>query len=64
MFAYEMHQLRSADLIREAAEYRLAREARRAARTEREARRASGGQEAEGRLHTHRPRRHRQTRTA
>lgn len=32
MFEYELQQIRSAELIRESAEYRLAREARRAAR--------------------------------
>ncbi|GAA1519367.1 hypothetical protein GCM10009802_68140 [Streptomyces synnematoformans] len=41
MFAYQMHESRSADLRREAAQYRLAREATAARREQRrEARRA------------------------
>ncbi|MFW6694186.1 hypothetical protein [Streptomyces sp. MAR4 CNX-425] len=41
MFAYQMHETRSADLRREAAAYRLAREAATARREQRrEARRA------------------------
>ncbi|MFF0729609.1 hypothetical protein [Streptomyces sp. NPDC004134] len=37
MFAYQMHETRSADLRREAAQYRLAREAAVARREERRA---------------------------
>lgn len=55
MFEYEMHQVRSAELIREADRHRLARAARRARRAERR----SAGQDAEGRVSSHSPRRHR-----
>ncbi|GAA1941467.1 hypothetical protein GCM10009837_79440 [Streptomyces durmitorensis] len=50
MFEYEMHQLRAADLTREADRRRLLREAReaKAARAERR----SARQEAEGRVST------------
>ncbi|WP_194238837.1 hypothetical protein [Streptomyces spongiae] len=58
MFQYELQQIRSAELIRDAAEYRLAREARRAARE------ASRRHEAEGRPHSPRLRRHRFPRAA
>jgi hypothetical protein len=50
MFQYELQQMRTAELIREAAEKRLAREARRAARE------ASRQHDAEGRPHSPRPR--------
>ncbi|MFJ9040235.1 hypothetical protein ACIRF8_27100 [Streptomyces sp. NPDC102406] len=63
MFEYELHQTRSAELIRRADEYRLARTARAAAK----ARRVVGhsaGQETEGRVSTGGPRRHRAPRTA
>lgn len=59
MFAYELHRIRSAELIREAQNDRLAQEAirgRRAAR--REARRASVQHDTEGRSHSARSRRH------
>ncbi|MEU4084887.1 hypothetical protein ACWD4F_13650 [Streptomyces aureus] len=60
MFEYELHRLRSADLIREAQAYRLAREA---TSTRRAARRAAGARSAHGdtdeRAHSDRPRRHR-----
>ncbi|MEU7578397.1 hypothetical protein AB0B50_12410 [Streptomyces sp. NPDC041068] len=46
MFEYEMHQLRAADLGREAADGRLLREAR----TVRAAARRSAGHEAEGQV--------------
>ncbi|MEW2167898.1 hypothetical protein AB0912_33615 [Streptomyces sp. NPDC007084] len=65
MFEYELHRIRSAELIREAQDDRLAREAlrgRRAAR--RAARRASAEQDGEGRAHSPRPRRHPFTRAA
>ncbi|GGZ66120.1 hypothetical protein [Streptomyces bluensis] len=58
MFAYELQQIRSAELIREAAEYRIAREARRAGRE------ASRQHDAERGLHSPRPRRHRLARPA
>ncbi|MFI7387086.1 hypothetical protein [Streptomyces sp. NPDC049813] len=60
MFEYELHQVRSAELIQQAEGYRRARaatEARRAARR-------SARQEDEGRVRTHGPRRHRAPRTA
>ncbi|MGX1272516.1 hypothetical protein [Streptomyces phaeoluteigriseus] len=65
MYEYEMHQARSAELLRRAADERLAREAlrgRRAAR--REAERAARAETPEKEPHTHRPRRHRSARTA
>ncbi|MEU6220703.1 hypothetical protein ABZ845_24800 [Streptomyces sp. NPDC047022] len=60
MFEYELHQIRSAELIREAEDYRRGREARRARHTDRVA-----GREPErtGRPHSHR-RGTRATRTA
>ncbi|MEV5612165.1 hypothetical protein [Streptomyces sp. NPDC052225] len=60
MFAYETHQLRSAELIREADNDRLVRAALKARRAERRSRR----DEAEGRVSTDSPRRHRAPRTA
>ena len=51
MFEYELHQMRSAELIREADEYRLAREARRARRA---ARKASGEHAPGGQVNTRR----------
>ncbi|MGY0018850.1 hypothetical protein ACVHNB_07670 [Streptomyces sp. YJ-C3] len=60
MFEYEIHQIRSGELIQQAEAHRLARTASKARR----AARRSGGQEAEGRVSTHRPRRHRAARTA
>ncbi|MEU7027193.1 hypothetical protein ACF065_02060 [Streptomyces sp. NPDC015232] len=53
MIAYELHQARHAELVREAAAHRLAREARAAART--------GRREPEGRVS---PRPHRFVRAA
>ncbi|WP_418959290.1 hypothetical protein [Streptomyces tritici] len=44
MFAYELHRIQHADLVREAAAQRLAHEAARAAR------RSTGDQEPEGRV--------------
>ncbi|WP_427919831.1 hypothetical protein [Streptomyces sp. cg40] len=55
MYEYEMHQLRSAELRRQAANERLAREAVRGARA---ARREQAGQVTESEVHTERPRRH------
>ncbi|MGW3101698.1 hypothetical protein [Streptomyces sp. NPDC001100] len=55
MYEYEMHQLRSAELRRLAANERLAREAVRGARA---ARREQARQAAEREVHTERPRRH------
>ncbi|GGW46800.1 MULTISPECIES: hypothetical protein [Streptomyces] len=65
MYEYEIHQARSAELLRRAADERLAREAlrgRRAAR--REAERAASAETPESEPHTHRPRRLRFARTA
>ncbi|MDX6362379.1 hypothetical protein ACFVYF_35155 [Streptomyces sp. NPDC058274] len=68
MFEYELHQTRSAELIRKAENHRLAQEALRSRRAARRAAvRESGQQEendTEGRSHTHRPRRHRFARVA
>ncbi|NEA66723.1 hypothetical protein [Streptomyces sp. SID12488] len=61
MFEYELHQIRSAELRREAADERLAREAVRSARA---ARREAVGRAAEGEVHTDRTRRHWFTRAA
>ncbi|MFE2061735.1 MULTISPECIES: hypothetical protein [unclassified Streptomyces] len=63
MFEYELHQIRSADLRREAADARLVREAvrtRRAARREEAARKAAAAEET----HTGRRGRRRLPRTA
>ncbi|MFF4350736.1 hypothetical protein [Streptomyces sp. NPDC001530] len=65
MFEYELQQIRSAELIREAQNHRLAQEAlrgRRAAR--RAAARESGQNDTEGQSHSPRPRRHRFARAA
>ncbi|MFD5077212.1 hypothetical protein [Streptomyces sp. NPDC058371] len=67
MFEYELHQTRSAELIRRAENHRLAQEALRSRRAARRAVRESGQHEqndTEGRAHTHRPRRHRFARVA
>ncbi|MFI0242467.1 hypothetical protein [Streptomyces sp. NPDC016845] len=63
MFEYELHQVHSAELIERARSYRLARAARTAAKARR-AQLRSAGQEAEGRVNTHRSRRQRAPRTA
>ncbi|MFJ5307891.1 hypothetical protein [Streptomyces sp. NPDC088350] len=55
MYEYELHQIRSAELRRQAADERLAREA---VRSRRAARREQARQAAEGEVHTERPRRH------
>ncbi|MFF7447007.1 MULTISPECIES: hypothetical protein [unclassified Streptomyces] len=52
MYEYEISQLRSAELLRQAAQERLAREAIRGRRA---ARRAALRHEAEGEAHTGRP---------
>jgi hypothetical protein len=65
MYEYELHNLRSAELIRQAEHERLVREAlrvRRAARRETAERSAEG--EAETGAHTSRLRRHRHPRAA
>ncbi|MEV6533291.1 hypothetical protein ACGFWD_29895 [Streptomyces sp. NPDC048448] len=66
MFEYELHQIRSAELIREAQNHRLAQEALRGRRADRRrtAARESGRNDTEGRAHSPRPRRHRFTRAA
>jgi len=61
MFEYELHQIRSAELRREAADERLARAAIRAARA---ARREAASRAAEGEVPPDRPRRHWFTRAA
>ncbi|MFE7272273.1 hypothetical protein [Streptomyces sp. NPDC057623] len=64
MYGYEVHRLRSAELIRQAEHDRLAREAvrlRRAARREAAERSAEGAATEE---HTSRSRRHRHPHTA
>lgn len=59
MFAYEFHQIRSAELIREAQNHRMAREALRGHRAARRAAaRTSGRDDTEGQAHDQRPRRH------
>ncbi|MEU8653819.1 hypothetical protein [Streptomyces sp. NPDC048737] len=66
VYEYEIQQARSAELLRRAAEERLAREAvrgRRAARRE-AAERAARTAAPESEPHTHRPRRPRSARTA
>ncbi|MEV6510726.1 hypothetical protein [Streptomyces sp. NPDC051642] len=55
MYEFELHQIRSAELRRQAANERLAREAVRGARA---ARREQARRAAEGEVHTQRPRRH------
>ncbi|MCX4611969.1 MULTISPECIES: hypothetical protein [Streptomyces] len=65
MFEYELQQMRSNELIREAQDHRQAQEAlrgRRAAR--RAAARESGQNDSEGQAHSPRPRRHRFARAA
>lgn len=57
MFEYELHQIRSAELIREAENYRLGREALRARRAARDSRKAAEEHDTVTRFHIHRPRR-------
>jgi hypothetical protein len=61
MIEYELQRARSAELIRAADDYRLARES---LRQRREAREAHGEPDAEGRSHTGRRRRLRVARAA
>lgn len=61
MYEYELAQLRSAELIRQAEHERQAREAVRGLRA---ARREAAEHAAEGEVHTGRPRRHRFPRAA
>ncbi|MEU1407152.1 hypothetical protein ABZ471_33230 [Streptomyces sp. NPDC005728] len=61
MYEFELHRLRSAELRRQAAQERLAREVR---RSRGDARRAALHSTAGGESHTDRPRRHRLPRTA
>ncbi|MEV0482813.1 hypothetical protein AB0I69_19675 [Streptomyces sp. NPDC050508] len=55
MYEYEIHQIRSAELRRQAANERLARET---VRSRRAARREQARQAAEGEVHSSRSRRH------
>ena len=65
MFEYELQQIRSAELIREAQNYRLVKEALRGRRAARRAdARRSAHNDTEGQGPTHRPRRHRFARAA
>lgn len=61
MYEYELSQLRSDELIRQAQHQRLVREA---VQGRRAARREAAGREAESEAHTGRSRRHRFLRTA
>ncbi|MFJ9373653.1 hypothetical protein [Streptomyces sp. NPDC101455] len=58
MYEFELHQIRSAELRRQAANERLAREAVRGARAARREQARQARQAAEGEVHTQRPRRH------
>jgi hypothetical protein len=62
MYEYELHQMRSAELIRRAQDERLAREVVRARRAAR--RKTAEHATATAESHTHQPRRFRSTRTA
>ncbi|MEU9184903.1 hypothetical protein AB0D14_10110 [Streptomyces sp. NPDC048484] len=64
MFAYELHQIRSAEMIRDAHNYRMAREAARARRAARREAARSDRDDSEGRVNGHRHSRPRITRTA
>ncbi|MFI6337155.1 hypothetical protein [Streptomyces sp. NPDC050535] len=64
MFEYELQQIRSAELIREAQNHRMAREAIRSRRAVRRAARESAGNDPEGQAHSRRHRRHRFARVA
>ncbi|QIY73593.1 hypothetical protein HEP84_35045 [Streptomyces sp. RLB1-33] len=61
MFEYELQQMRSNELIREAQNHRQAQEALRGRRA---AARESGQNDSEGQAHSPRPRRHRFARAA
>ncbi|MFD4559991.1 hypothetical protein ACFWP5_37710 [Streptomyces sp. NPDC058469] len=58
MYEYELHQILSAEMRRQAANERLAREAVRGARAARREQARRTRQAAEGEVHTERPRRH------
>ncbi|MER6439478.1 MULTISPECIES: hypothetical protein [unclassified Streptomyces] len=65
MFEYEIHQIRSAELIREAQNHRLVTEALRGRRADRRgAGHRSGRNDTEGQAHSRGPRRHRFARAA
>ncbi|MFD4526904.1 hypothetical protein ACFWP7_23815 [Streptomyces sp. NPDC058470] len=64
MFEYELQQIRSADLIREAQTHRLVREALRGRRAARRAARESAQNDPEGQAQSRRHRRHRFARVA
>lgn len=65
MYEYELHQIRSAELIREAQNHRLVQEVLRGRRAARRAAvRESSRDEPEGQGHSDRPRRHRFARAA
>ncbi|MFF1354392.1 hypothetical protein [Streptomyces sp. NPDC058297] len=65
MYEYEIHQVRAAELVRQAEHSRLVREAREARRNRRAERRAgSAGQDAEGRVSSPRSLRSRFARAA
>ncbi|MEV6020561.1 MULTISPECIES: hypothetical protein [unclassified Streptomyces] len=64
MFEYELHRMRSEELIRQARSHRLAREAVSGRRAARRAARRTAQEDAEERAHGGRPRRHRFARTA
>ncbi|MDQ0949477.1 hypothetical protein QFZ24_003400 [Streptomyces phaeochromogenes] len=61
MFEYELQQIRTAEMIREADNYRLVREAVRGRRAARREAARSGRDDSEGRVHS---RRHRTPRSA
>jgi hypothetical protein len=64
MFEYELQQIRSAEMIRDAHNYRMAREAARSRRAARREAARSGREDAEGQVNGHRHRRPRITRAA
>ncbi|MFF3616299.1 hypothetical protein [Streptomyces sp. NPDC002580] len=64
MFEYELQQMRSAELIREAHDHRLAKEALQDRRATRRAARRAAHNDTEGQVHNSHPRRHRFTRAA
>ncbi|MEU9368409.1 hypothetical protein AB0D71_27780 [Streptomyces avermitilis] len=64
MFAYELHQIRSAELIREAQNHRLVREALRLRRNARKAAAGEPGTDGRSTSHSDRPRRPRFARAA
>ncbi|MFI9776432.1 hypothetical protein ACIHCV_17170 [Streptomyces sp. NPDC051956] len=65
MYEYEIHQIRAAELVRQAEHNRLVREVREARRNRRAERRAASvGQDTEGRVNSPRSRRSRFARAA